>query len=243
MASAALAVVGHNNPPEPTPFELARNTVDALYEEAKHWLDGQPIANPQQADSVSLLMDSLRRAEKEADEARKAEAKPFDEGKAEVQARYNPILKRAKTGVEGCRAALTPWLRKVEDDKREAARLERERAEQARQAAETAIRAAAPDDLEARERAEELVSDAKRAAASANRAEKDRAQAMGGTRATALRSDWVASLADPFAAAQHYWGTNQEACEAFFLSLAEADVRAGKRQIPGVLVTEEKRAV
>ena len=35
----------------------------------------------------------------------------------------------------------------------------------------------------------------------------------------------------------------REACEAFFLSLAETDVRAGKRQIPGFEVREDRRAV
>jgi hypothetical protein len=235
--------IGHNGAPEPTPFELVSNAIDGLSMEGKNWLDGGVVATQVEADSIALLMDSFRRASKEADEARKAEAKPFDDGKAEVQARYNPLLKRAATAIDGCKAALSPWLQKLEDEKRAEAQAAQQAAQAAQAAAAEAMAAAAPTDLAARETAESLVTDAKRATTKANVAARARAQAAGGSRSTTLRTYWTAKIADGVTVARHYWADNRPACEAFFLSLAEADVRAGKRQIPGVTVTEDRRVV
>jgi hypothetical protein len=48
--------------------------------------------------------------------------KPFDEGKAEVQGRYNPLIqdKRGKTdlAIAACNDTLKPWLKKIEDEQR-----------------------------------------------------------------------------------------------------------------------------
>lgn len=235
----AVATIGHNLPA--SPFEAHRINIDDLYVEAKGWLDGEPITSQAQADKVDLLLGMIREAHDAADESRKEENVPFDAGKAEVQARYAPLIAdtkavRGKTVLakEACIAALTPWRRKVDEERQAAARAAQAVADEAARKAAEAIRSA-PDNLVAREDAEQLVADAQRAQVAAKRAS--------AAKPTGLRTFYVPTLVDGVAAARHYWGVNREACEAFFLSLARTDVLGGKRAIPGFTITEEKRAV
>ena len=95
IATAELPPRDHNQPAK-TPFEAASERCDLLHLEATNWLDGDPIANEGQASALAKLLSDVREAEGEADAARKAEAKPFDEGKAKVQARYEPMLGKGK---------------------------------------------------------------------------------------------------------------------------------------------------
>lgn len=237
----AEAVIGHNNPPEPTPFEAVKVNIDDLMTEARNWCDGAAIESQAQADEVGRLMDDLRKAHKAADEARKLEAKPFDDGKAEVQARYNPLLKTADTAVSACKAALSPWLLKLEAEKRAAAEAARIEAEARAKAAEDALRAADASDLTAREDAEAMLMDAKKAEAVAHRAANDKAHAQGGARAVGLRSYWRPTMTNARDALKHYVTDRPEDVRSFLLTLAEADVRDGKRSIPGFEILEEKK--
>lgn len=237
------APIGHNNPPA-DPFGAIKAHIEDLYSEAKNWLDGDPITTQAQADEVGKLLDMIRDAEKVADEARKAENAPFDEGKAAVQAKFAPLISdtkavRGKTvlAAEACRAALAPWRQAQEAAKQEAARTAREEAEAAARAAAKAMRASQVDDLAAREEAERLVREAEQAAKLASRADK------AATTGTGLRSYWALKLTDGTAAARHYWMTDRKACEEFFLSLANRDTRQGVRTIPGFEIIEERRAV
>ena len=133
--TAALATIGHNNPPA-DPFGAIKAHIDDLYVEAKNWLDGEPITTQAQADQVTRLLDMIRDAEKVADNARKEENKPFDDGKAAVQAKYAPLISDTKAvkgrtvlAAEACKAALAPWRQAQEAIAREAARKTREEAE------------------------------------------------------------------------------------------------------------------
>jgi hypothetical protein len=38
---AAVAEIGHNNPPEPTPYEAVKVHLDDLLTEAANWADGR----------------------------------------------------------------------------------------------------------------------------------------------------------------------------------------------------------
>lgn len=239
----ADGMIGHNNPPA-DPFGALSAHIEDLYAEARNWLDGEPVTTQAQADEIARLLDLIRDAEKLADEARKEENKPFDEGKAAVQAKYAPLIAdtkavRGKTvlAAEACKAALAPWRQAQEAIKQEAARKAREEAEAAARAAAEAMRASQVDDLAAREEAERLVREADQAAKLANRADK------AATTGTGLRSYWSPKLVDGVAAARHYWLTDRQACEEFFLSLANRDTRQGIRTIPGFEVVEERRAV
>lgn len=248
--TAAIAAIGHNNPPEDSPFDAIRVHIEDLYAEAKGFLDGEPIETQGQADAVSNLLNMIREAEKAADAQRVKENEPFDTGKAEVQARYAPLIGNTKAikgktvlASEACKAALQPYLAKLDAEKRaaaEAARLEAERL--ASEAAEAARAAGA--DLDAREQAEALLSDATAAQKAASAAAKDTAKASGGYgRAASLRTTYRPVMVDGVAAARHYWEVRREECEAFFQGLAKTDVLAGKRSIPGFDVIEEQAVV
>ena len=238
------AKIGHNNPPA-SPFEAVKVHIEDLYLEARNWLDGAGIKSDEEAAAIESLLDMIRQAEKTADEARKEEARPCDEGKAEVQARYAPLIGSNKSvkgmtvrAIEACKAAIAPWRQEQERIRLEAAKKAREEADRkAAEAAASATFARAADDLAARERAERAMTEAEQAARAANRADK------AATTNTGLRSYFRPELTDGVAAARHYWAFNREACEAFFLSLARTDVQNGKRTLPGFNVIEERRAV
>ena len=244
VAENPRAVPGGNNPPEPTPYEKAGEEITVLYSEAEGWLDGVAVDTQDMADGLAKLLNLLRDARKVADEARKVEAKPFDDGKAEVQARYKPLLEKADRATDVCKKALAPWLTKLEREKAEAAAAARREAEGKAAVAQAAIRAAPVDNLAEREAAEELLKAAKKADAAANRAERDTAKASSGGvgRAVSLRTTYRPVLTDGVAAARHYWQARRPEFEAFLLSLAEHDVRQAKRDIPGFDVVEEKTA-
>lgn len=235
--------MGHNQPPAPSPYEGLKVHVEDLMVEIAGWCDGSPIETQAQADTLSERLDQLRKAKAALEVARKDEAKPFDDGKAEVQARYKPLVARVELGESTTKAALAGWLVKVEEEKRALAEAARREAEAAQQAAAAAFASANLADLEAREHTEALIGAAKAAEKAAGRAEKDKASATGGARAVTLRSVWTPVLVDGVTAARHYWATNQPAIEAFVLTLAKQDVHAGKRQIPGFDVRESKVAV
>src|SRR3546814_3853703 len=83
----ATAPIGHNNPPEPTPYEAILTDVQDLSETAQGFLDGDPINDQATADMVAKLIDEARKGQKAAEDLRKEEAKPFDDGKKAVQAK------------------------------------------------------------------------------------------------------------------------------------------------------------
>lgn len=242
------APIGHNQPPEPTPFEQSRDEIEALFEEAKNWLDGAGVQTQADADAVSKLLDLLRTATKTADERRKAEAKPLDEAKAEIQARYNTLIGETKSvtgkavlAMKACKDALAPFLARKEAEQRaEQDRLRRE-AEEAAKAAQEARQDALPDDLEARERAEMLADSARIAAEDAKRADKWKPHAKGGSRAVGLRTYYTAEVTDAPAFARHVWQHHRTELDAFMAGLAQRLVDHGQRSIPGVIVKEERR--
>lgn len=238
--------MGGNNPPL-TPFEIVSARISDLYEEAKNWLDGEPVNSQAVADNIAKLITMIRAAEKEADELRKSEVKPLDEAKAEIQTKYAPLIAdtksvRGKTvlALEACKKALTPWLAKIEAENRAKADAARKEAEAKAVEAQEAIRKAQVNDLAAREEAEALIEQAKRAEADARRAEKERAHSHGGGRAIGLRTSYEPVLVNATEAARHYWQAARQDMETFLLNMARQDVRAGKRSIPGFNIEERK---
>ncbi|MFP5513281.1 MAG: hypothetical protein ACLGJC_09395 [Alphaproteobacteria bacterium] len=247
-----IAGIGHNGAPEPTPFERVRDKIDKLFDEAKLYLDGEPVASQGVADDIANLLNMIRSAENEADDERKKEAKPHDDAKAEIQARYNALIGNTKTvkgktvlASEACKKALAPWLQKVEAEKAAAAEAARREADEKRRVAEEAIRSRDAANLEQTAAAEALLKDAKKADAAAKKAEKDGAKAGSSTfgRAISTRTVWNTSMTNSVEALKHYRATKPEELKAFLLSLAEADVRSGARSIPGFSITPETKVV
>lgn len=240
--------IGGNNPP--SPFDMHSAEIDKLYDEAKLWLDGDPIDNQKLADGVSDLMALIRKARDSADGSRKEENRPFDEGKAEVQARYAPYISdtkavkgKAALAIEACKKALEPWLVRQANEKREIEEKARRNAEEKRLEAEAAIRASNSENLAEREAAETLVEESKKAEIKARVAEKDRAGAGTQGRSAHLRSTWVPIINDPILAVRHYWAENQDEFEAVLIHLAKQDIGRGKRTIPGFNVKEVQSVI
>lgn len=239
-----VVAIGHNNPPEPTPFEAVSDEIAKLHGEALNWLDGDKIANQAQADELDRLKNMIRDARKRADAARKEEKAPFDEGAKEVQARYTPLLKSADTAIDAANKALAPWLAEVERQKQEAARAAREAAEAKQREAEEAIRAAQATDLAAREAAEALVAEAKKADQAANRAEKDKAHASGGVgRSTHLRTVYEYEITNAVEFARYCWERHRPELLECLDTIAKREASRLKADMPGVKVTEVRRAV
>lgn len=226
-----------------TPFDEAQVEIDDLYDEARHWLDGTEVKTQAEADAIAKLLDMARKAKKKADDARKTDAKPFDAGKAAVQARYKPLLSKADHIADCCKAAVTPFMAAQDAMKRGAERIAREEAEAAERAAQDAMRMSNVANVEDRAKAEELAEKAKSAHAVAARLANDKGQAKGGDRALGLRTTYTPELVDLGAATQHYWRANKQAFGVLVCDLAAKDLRAGKREIPGFKIIEERKAV
>lgn len=231
-----------------TPFDLIVESIEDLIGEARNYADGSPVETQGQADDVSRIIDGLNLNAKALDAERVVEKAPLDKQIAAIQDRYNLWIadRKNKTpgkvwkAVDALKASLQPYLAKLDAEKREAERVAREAAEKAAQDAAEAMRAAAANDLQAREEAEALIADAEAAQKAAKAAAGDKAHATGGTRAMGLRSVWKATLTDSHAAAAHFWRTNPDAFTALLQKLADDDVRSGKRTIPGFDVIESR---
>ena len=242
------APIGDNGAPAVTSFEAIEEEIRTLHGEAKNWLDGEPIANGGQAEAVGKLRDMLRDAAGRAEKMRKEEAKPFDDGKAEVQGRYNPLIQKDRgltdLAIKACNSALAPWLKKIEDDQRAEAAAKMQAAnEQAYQASRSAVEARDSCDLAKRETAEELLKSAKAALGDAKRADNAKPQVAGMKKAIGLKSEWHPVLVDPAAALAHYRKEQPALLKQWLFEQAQKDVRAGARSIPGFDVKEERVAV
>lgn len=218
------------------PFDAHKTNIDDLFSEAQAWLTGDGVTSAEEAKAVETLLDLAREAKKAVDESRKLENEPFDTGKAEVQARYNPVLKRADTIADTCKQALAPWRMKVEAEKRERAFAARAEAAKLAQEAQDKLRASAGNVVE-RERAEEALTLAKDAEKFATKTEKRAAVGNG------LRTIYRPVLNDLNTAVRHYWAKDTAAFSQLVSDLAASDVRAGVREIPGFTVEAVKGAV
>lgn len=244
IVAAEPAPIGHNR--GPSPFDAIKVHVDDLMTEARAWCDGAAIENQGQADTVARLIEEFRKASTAADNARKEEARPFDDGKAAVQTKYAPLLAetKAQTGdipraLSALKATLTPWLQALERARHERESAAREEADHAAREAAEAMRAADPSNLEAREAAEAKVNEARVAESAVGAVGREKAQARGDSRAIGLRKSYRAEMTDKRAALIHYAQNQPDALTAFLQGLADSDVRQGKRAIPGFVVHEE----
>ncbi|SDG35481.1 hypothetical protein [Pelagibacterium luteolum] len=219
-----------------SPFDAIVLEIDDLYAEAANWADGSDIESQEQCDALDTLDKALLALDKKREALRKEEVKPLDEAKKAIQALHKPVeakVARARDVLNGPRSK---WKAKIEAKKRARAEQAAREAEEERAKALAAMQSSSGD-LEARERAEEQLAHAKEAEAFAKREDK-RANTGNG-----LRTYHRAQLTDLRAAIGHYWKSQTDAFEALVCDLAAKDVRAGKRDIPGFTVIEEKKAL
>ena len=248
--------IGANNPPPDDPFEAHRVHIDDLYTEAKNWCDGADIENAEQAAMVDRLIDDFKAAIVAAETSRDEAKKPFQDKVTEIQEQYYPLLFDGKTRTKGiairAKAALlavkTKWQNKVDAERAaDAKRLLDEAAAKAREAATVAREAVG--NIEAQERAEDVIKDAQDALRTAQQASKPLV-------GTGMRDNWVIAgfenVADPVTGEvtdgrlllfRHFWKTDKEVLINFCLDLARAEIRMGKRTIPGLVIENQRRAV
>lgn len=239
-----LAGMGHNNPP--TPYEALKAHIDDLYEEAVNFLDGDPIATEEQAAAVNKLLDDARKAKAAAEAQRKIEARPFDDGKAEVQALWTPLTKD-KTGkcdliASTAKKALAPWLEAKEAEQQAAAQAAIQEAREKAQAAAEAAAKIAEDDLAGQGELAALQEESVAAQKVAAKAEKAKPLVAGEFRSAGLRNVYTPILVEPKEALRHYMQAQPEALKEWLLDQARRDVRAGKREIPGFTIQHERVA-
>ncbi|MBY8333141.1 hypothetical protein [Qipengyuania pacifica] len=250
------AQIGGNEPPpeaEIKPeWEAVKIHMDDLLTEAANWADGTQIENQEQADKVGKLRQLLQDSAKLADKARVEEKKPLDDKIAEIQDRYNAYtapLKNKKPGsvskaVQALGNLLTPWLNKLEAEKRAREDAARKEAEE-KQAAALAARQEAKkaDDLSKMDQADDLLAQAEEAASALKSVEREKVQAKGEFRAIGMRSYWSAALnpGEGGKALVHYAKAQPDRVKAFLQTLADEDVRRGMREIPGFTITEDRK--
>jgi hypothetical protein len=247
----APAPLGHNNPPEPTPYEAVKIHLDDLLTEAGNWADGSGVENQAQADEVSRLIEDLRKGGDAADDARLTEGKPFKVKLDAIQTRWNVYIAGFKSkvknpgkvpvAIDALKATLKPFLDRLAAEKAAAEAAARRIAEEASRKAAEAFRTAQASDLAARQAAEALEAEARAAQARATAAANDKAHAKGGSKAMGLTRTWTPVMVDRKAALIHYAKTRPEDLQGFLQGLAAADVREGKRQIPGFDIQEGTR--
>lgn len=235
------AVEGDNNPPlEITEFDSVSVEIHDLYGELKGWADGDPVSTQGQADSVAKLGKMLREADKRAEAHRKELVIPMDEAKKAVQDQFAPLIGKKKAdgsmgmtvrALEVVSALLTPWNNKLQAERDEKARVLREAAEAKQREAEKAIRTA---NLAEKEAAEKLLKESQKLQATAKRAEKNNVKGM--------KTVWGVVVTDPQALLNHYWKNNRRELEEFARQLAEQQVRAKIRDIPGCNITSRSVA-
>ena len=224
--------IGANNPPR-TVFD----EIEDLYTEAQGWLDGADIENDDQAGALGLLMNMLTKTRKACDAERKEKVAPLDQAKKEIQAIYIPALERADRAIDVAKRVRDRWLKKKQAVLDEQARVAREEADRARREALAAMQASIGD-LAAREEAEAIAEAARQADFKARAMAKATPQAIGGRKTVSKK--YAPCLVSGAAAAGHYWQTRRADMEEFLMKLAVADVRAGKREIPGFNIVEEE---
>lgn len=261
-ADEGPAPVGHNRPPEDeepavdgASFDALKAHAEDLLTEARNWADGAAIENEAQAEKVAGLIRSLQKAGGLLDDARVAEKKPLDDQIAEIQERYNALIAGLKTknskpgsitrAVAALDAVTKRWLLKKDQERRDREAAAQAEAQRLADAARAAQQAADPGDLGAMEAAAEAMDGAIAAQRQAERIANETVtvKASDGSRAIGLRKTYRPVLKDTKegrqAALVHYATTRPDDLKAFLIALAEADVRAGKRSIPGFDVLEE----
>lgn len=244
IPAADRTVTATDNNPPADGWEGLKVHLDDLVLEARNWADGTPVETAEQDEAVSKLIDELREAAKLAEARRVEEKKPLDEQITAIQERYNEYIapkQNKKPGkvtkaIEALLALVQPYRARIAAEKAAAAEAARLEAQRVADEAAAAIRASNPADLSERDEAEALVEAAAEAQKAAARATK--AAATG----TGLTTYYEAVLTDRRAAIIHYMNAQPDEFVSLVQRLADTDVRAGKRQIPGFTVEERKRA-
>jgi hypothetical protein len=230
-----LVGIGHNAPPNGA--EEHKAVVDALIANANRWLTERPeIKTDDEAGDLEDFDRQLLAWQGKLKRQKAEDTFALTAALDRIREAYNPLetgLGACRKLLAGIRTAYLVWKDTVLAKERAAARRAADEAQ--REAEEAAKKAEAPKTVADIIRAQEAAQRAAEAAQAAA-AVPARAQVRGAIsgRARSLRTTWRAAVVDLIAAARHY----RERAEMLELveRLANADARAGVRQIPGCAV-------
>jgi hypothetical protein len=223
-----------------TPFDEVVLEIEDLFAEAENWADGSEIENQVQCDALDVLDKALLDAGKRLDALRVEEKRPLDEQVQAIQDRYNPFIQPKKGKVDLARSALNPvraaWKERERQRKEAEAQKARDEAEAARKEAERLIRESAGN-LSARVDAEHMLNGAELAERDAKKAAKAATTGLG------LRTSYQVEVTDLNEAVKYYWRTKRPEFSALIAGLARDEVQSGARMIPGITITEIRKAL
>jgi hypothetical protein len=139
------AVVGDNSQ-HAAPHELLQGRINDLADKRRAWLReiGGTVVTQDHADKAADFAEAFGKLEKEAVETHKIEKEPYLKNGREVDARWKPIAALADTAKRDSKAMLTPYLRKKDDEAREAQRRATQEARSREEAAPSPVEAVKP---------------------------------------------------------------------------------------------------
>jgi hypothetical protein len=237
-----IAGPGHNRPPEDE-FDKLVARVNDLVATANRWATERPVIND--GEIAAKCQDFLDQIGSDAgkgsgelgklEASRKAEKRPHIEANAEIDKRYEP-LKRLLNAVK---AVLAPrradWLRREQariDEERRQREAEAQRKLQEAEEARRKAEAGTGEVIQNIVAAETLEAEAATALKAVEQAPA-RAQVRGeyGRRSRGLRTVWYAEVTNYDALYLHLFENKDLRAE--MVRLANAEVRAGARAVPG----------
>lgn len=222
--------IGHNKPP--SALEAEQPAVTAVLEDADATLTGVVVENAAQDKAVEDLLGRLKAAKKAVTAAHKSDKEPWLEGSRRVDAQKIDLVAPLDTAIKTAQDCRTPWLNKIEAERKAAAQKAQEVAEAAQrklQEAHAAKRAADLDDARAIEDAERAAKDAKIKFAGAKK-----------SKPTGMKTIRQVAVDDIEDAVIHY--LEDARLTAAVLAMAKSDVHSGLRSIPGISITDERVA-
>ena len=239
------AVMGGNQPPEPSRKEVVFSNINDLDATAKDFCDGVPVTSQEMDDTLARLDAELAAASKEADAIRTALYKPINDEKAAIQEEFLPFIGGAKCDggkVGNARAAIkalrTPWLRKVEAEKKAKADALKAEAAETLRLAQEAHRAADATNLAEKAESDRLLAEAEKAGRIAKAADK------AATTKTGLKTRYEAEITNLTDLLRHIWAKDEDGLRVFAQGWADTATRnaSGQTTIPGVVIHTVKEA-
>ena len=224
--SEAHAKIGDNK----SPFHITTEAGQDLFDELKNWLDGEKLTTKLQHDTLVERIGDMRKAKTACDAARKNEVVYWNDGKQEVQDRYNQFLKMAKQAIDTAQGVLAPYLLEQTRLKRENDERLLEQAGIAKDEAVAAMQASSGD-LKAREEAEKRLEDAQELGKIAARAAKQNV-------AKGSQSRWDVVLVDRTDAARTIWQICPGAFDEVLVQMGKQLVADGRYELAGFTITE-----
>jgi regulator of extracellular matrix RemA (YlzA/DUF370 family) len=220
-----MTEIGHNGGPVLDPLAALAIEAGDLVDEADGLTD---IVNQAQADAVQKLIDDAKDSGKAIDAAKAVEKRPHLDANIAIEERYKPVKAMADKAKDTAQRKLTPWLLKLDADRREVEKLAREKADAL---AAEALTKHQSDDLHDQLEAEADIAAAAKLTASANKIAKQ---------ATGLRTVWDMELTDPVAFGKWAWGHRNAQYKSALYELARNEQNGF--EMPGITWTARKVA-